>query len=715
VGENALYGDATANRLDGHLGDDTLVGRGGDDTLLGGGGSDDFLYDLGDGVDIVVEIAGESAGDRLVFGAGIAQGDVTYQFGADQSELLVSLAGGGSITLEQQFVGDAAGVDSIHFADGFSIDTLDIFDELTNVAPVVDQGIADLEVDEDTALDFTVPVDAFADANVRNQLTYTAQLAGGLPLPAWLLFDGLSFTGTPLNDDVGAFDIEVTATDDFGQSVTTQFSLTVANVNDSPTVGETLPATQEASTGNSFNYTVPAAAFEDVDAGDLLTLTATLADGSPLPTWLQFDGSQFTGMPDASDVGILSLVVAATDLAGESVSQNLQINVIPGGGLTALFGNENDDSLTGGATAEFVVGGAGDDTLAAGGSSDIYFYNLGDGNDLVRNAVGRGIDDLDLLSFGSGLAVSDVTLAQSGDDLLVSIAGGGQILVQDFYHFGQLAQLQWTDGTTLSYNEIVVQTIGGTTGDDNIVRGDGHHVLGGGGGNDTISAGTGNDIVIGGAGDDYLQGEWHGDAYVYNLGDGDDTIYEYSSSTSFSRHLGDKLVLGPGIAPSEIIVTRNNDDLDDVTITFQGVVGSIFLNEQYAGTNYGLETIEFADGTVWTPSDLAHVGYAQAMTSGDDRIFGIQTNDSINGAEGNDSLYGRLGADVLTGGAGDDYLDGNWHGDTYVYNLGDGHDTIYEYSSHTIHSRHLGDKLVLGPGSRRRTSSSPAMPATGRT
>jgi len=133
-----------------------------------------------------------------------------------------------------------------------------------------------------------------------------------------------------------------------------------------------------------------------------------------------------------------------------------------------------------------------------------------------------------------------------------------------------------------------------------------------------------------------------------------------------------------------------------VTISFQGFAGSILMNEQFGGSNYGVETIEFSDGTVWTPSQLAHLGYSQAKTSGDDYIIGIKENDTISGAEGNDSLYGWLGNDILTGGAGDDYLEGSWHADTYVYNLGDGNDTIQEYSSSTSFSRHLGDKLLLG-------------------
>ncbi|WP_277345435.1 calcium-binding protein, partial [Pelagibius litoralis] len=697
TGDNMLYGDATGNRLDGYLGDDTLAGRGGDDSLLGGAGSDDFLYDIGDGNDLITEVAGDSTGDRLVFGAGILQGNVSYHLSPDQSELLVSLSDGAVITLQQQFAGDEAGIDSLHFVDGSSRSTLDIYDELTNVAPVVDQGIADTVVDEDSLLNLVIAANTFSDANLRNTLTYTAQLVSGMALPAWLLFDGTAFAGTPENGDVGALEIEVTATDDFGQSVTTQFTLTVANTNDAPTLGDSL-SIAEVEVGGSLAAAIPGTAFADVDVGDQLTLTATLVDGSPLPAWLQFDGSTFTGMPGDSDVGFVAVTIQATDLAGESVSQNMQINVLPSGGVALVLGTAGDDDLAGTVADELIVGGLGDDTLSGAGGNDVYLYNNGDGADLLQNTEGRGTYDLDVLRFGEGIAVADVSLIQSGDDLLVSLAGGGQVFVEDYYHRGQLAGIEWFDGTTLSYAEVLAQTLGGTAGDDSLVGDGAHDVMAGGAGNDTIKSSTGFDVLIGGAGNDYMEGWWDGDTYVYNLGDGDDTIYEYSSSTQYSRHLGDKLVLGAGIAPGDIIVTRNAADWEDVTISFQGAAGSILLNEQFGDNRYGVEEIVFADGTVWTQSQLAHIGYAQAMTAGDDYIFGIHENDTINGAEGNDSLYGWLGADSLTGGAGDDYLEGSWHADTYVYNLGDGNDTIYEYSSSTQYSRHLGDKLVLGPG-----------------
>ena len=57
----------------------------------------------------------------------------------------------------------------------------------------------------------------------------SATLADGSPLPAWLSFDPATqtFSGTPLNDDVGALTIRVTATDTSGATATQDFTVTV--------------------------------------------------------------------------------------------------------------------------------------------------------------------------------------------------------------------------------------------------------------------------------------------------------------------------------------------------------------------------------------------------------------------------------------------------------------------------------------------------------
>src|SRR5207237_859271 len=106
-------------------------------------------------------------------------------------------------------------------------------------------------------------------------------------LPGWLSFDAatLSFSGTPGNGDVGSVDLKVIATDLAGDHTSSAFTLTVANTNDAPVLAELLPDAT-ATEDQPFQYTIPAYAFTDEDAGDVLTYRATLADGSPLPGWL---------------------------------------------------------------------------------------------------------------------------------------------------------------------------------------------------------------------------------------------------------------------------------------------------------------------------------------------------------------------------------------------------------------------------------------------
>ena len=67
----------------------------------------------------------------------------------------------------------------------------------------------------------------------------------------------------------------------------------------------------------------------DVDAGDVLTLNATLSNGDALPAWLRFDPvtSTLSGIPGNSDVGSIDVRITATDLAGEQAATEFTLNV----------------------------------------------------------------------------------------------------------------------------------------------------------------------------------------------------------------------------------------------------------------------------------------------------------------------------------------------------------------------------------------------------
>ncbi|WP_254563841.1 putative Ig domain-containing protein, partial [Oscillatoria sp. HE19RPO] len=110
---------------------------------------------------------------------------------------------------------------------------------------------------------------------------------------------------------------------------TTAYSLGVTEVatNNAPVV-QTQIADQSLETGNSFSLDV-SGNFSDPDAGDTLTYSATLANGSPLPGWLSFDSvtGQFSGTPTDSHSGEFGVQVTATDSSGESISDSFGVGV----------------------------------------------------------------------------------------------------------------------------------------------------------------------------------------------------------------------------------------------------------------------------------------------------------------------------------------------------------------------------------------------------
>ncbi|MEN9416874.1 MAG: hypothetical protein RI988_494, partial [Pseudomonadota bacterium] len=160
----------------------------------------------------------------------------------------------------------------------------------TNDAPTLATAIEDQTATEDAAFSFALPANTFADVDAGDALSYTATKDDGAALPGWLAFDAATstFSGTPANADVGALDIQVTTTDKSGEKVSDTFKLTVANVNDAPTL-DTAIGDQTATEDAAFSFVVPANTFADVDAGDTLSHIATKADGSALPGWLAFD------------------------------------------------------------------------------------------------------------------------------------------------------------------------------------------------------------------------------------------------------------------------------------------------------------------------------------------------------------------------------------------------------------------------------------------
>jgi hypothetical protein len=175
-------------------------------------------------------------------------------------------------------------------------------------------------------------------------------LSSGAELPSWLTFENsnLTFWGTPLNVDVGVVTVRVNATDDSGAFVTDDFTVTITNLNDAPVVANPL-ANQTATEDSAFSFTVPNNTFDDVDANESLSLTASLDNGSPLPNWLEFNTTshEFKGTPTAE--ATLKINVTATDSGNATVNATLNITV--GAAQSGSSGGNNGGGGGGGASA----------------------------------------------------------------------------------------------------------------------------------------------------------------------------------------------------------------------------------------------------------------------------------------------------------------------------------------------------------------------------
>jgi|GEM_PF-1854876 len=200
---------------------------------------------------------------------------------------------------------------------------------VTNVndAPTVASPPPPVTVPEGEVTGFPLPPGTFADVDAGDRLTLVARRAGGAALPGWLGFDAAAgyFVTNPDDGDVGPWPLEIVATDQAGASVTATLELTVTDTNEPPERVVDVPA-QNATEDVDFSLSL-AGAFSDPDAGDTLALDARSAGGGPLPAWLSFDGVTLSGRPTNDDVGVLAVVVTATDQGGLTASDVLTITV----------------------------------------------------------------------------------------------------------------------------------------------------------------------------------------------------------------------------------------------------------------------------------------------------------------------------------------------------------------------------------------------------
>ncbi|MDV6345864.1 calcium-binding protein [Nitrosomonas sp. Is37] len=440
----------------------------------------------------------------------------------------------------------------------------------------------------------------------------------------------------------------------------------------------TLQSTGEKITVSSYFYQDAASAyvldaieFSDGTSWDVATVKQKVLQGTA-------GADNLTGF--ASNDTIVGLA------GNDTLSGGNGNDVLEGGeGTDMLYGGAGDDSLRGGAgTNDYLTGDAGNDT---------YLFTAGEGNTTISN-YDNGTGRYDVLRFMEGINPGDVVAMRDPSNLYLTLQSTGEKITVSSYFYQDAASayvldaIEFSDGASWDVATVKQKVLQGTAGADNltgfasndtIVGLAGNDTLSGGNGNDVLEGGEGTDMLYGGAGDDslrggagandYLTGDTGNDTYLFAVGEGNTSIYNYD--TSAGRH--DVLRFMEGVNPGEVTVTR---DPSNLYLTLQSTGEKITVSSYFyqdAASAYVLDTIEFSDGTSW---DVATVKQKVLQgTTGADNLTGFATNDTIDGLAGNDSLSGAGGNDTLMGGIGNDTLSGDNGND--VLEGGEGTDMLY--------------------------------------
>ncbi|HEY5712622.1 MAG TPA: calcium-binding protein, partial [Allosphingosinicella sp.] len=324
---------------------------------------------------------------------------------------------------------------------------------------------------------------------------------------------------------------------------------------------------------------------------------------------------------------------------------------------------------------DLLIGGAGNDLLQGGLGNDTYLFRDGSGSDIVSDTSGS--DEIAFQGALTGAIVRfafadvdhrDLRITFDGRDETVTVMGyftadGAATIESMTFPDGLVSQREVRDG--------VYSTLA-TAGNDTIKTGPFGTTLVGLAGNDHLVGRFGDDTLAGGLGNDLLTGSGGNDTYRFELNGGSDVVRD--TDDIWDGWGGDDTIeFGDGIGPWDLAVSEINGG-NDLLITVGGANGTITIVGTVNDGDQRIERIVFADGTVWTHSDLMRL--ALSPTASNDTFLGSYDGERIDGGTGNDVVDARGGNDLLIGGLGDDLLSGSGGNDIYQFGLGDGHDIV---------------------------------------
>jgi VCBS repeat-containing protein len=640
---NILTGNKGANVLDGEAGADTLIGGQGNDTLLGGAGNDRYVFNPGDGADIIIDVLGS---DTLYIGGGLIEANLEGL--RDGDNMIVSLFGTSeTITLTHWFV-QSEGVNRIEFSDGSSLDRAGI-EGLLNRPPVANPDA--ITVFEDGGV-MNVPTTALlandTDPNVNDVISVIAVGASAIGA-------SVSLAGGHVQYDIGNRFQELgagqTVTDSFGYTISDSkgetasnvVNVTITGVNDVPVTATDAAAVQEdltlVASGNVLDNDT------DVDQGTVLIVA---------------DGGVFTGsygsLTLAAD-GSYNYTLDNSSLAVQSLAA--------GQVVTEEFAYQATDGLVATPSALIItITGINDAPVTAVDTVTVQ-------EDLIVSATGNMLSNDTDIDQGTVLSVVDAGFR----------AG----------NYGNLALGVDGDYTySVDNTSTVVQSLGRTAQLSE------HFVY-------TVTDGI---VGVASALDVYLNGTNDAPILVAPLADQDITFnksfsWQMPSGSFIDIDQGDALDYSATLADSSPLPDWLS--FDPITRTFSGMapktVGyadiQVTATDKVAATGSTVDSLIASD--VFRIS-ISHgnegVGNGQdSSPAGTDSNFndgpgtsagnpgatgGNSAGSILLGTEGNDSLTGGSGDDLLDGSGGNDRLEGGAGNDIYLFGRNGGVDTVIE-------------------------------------
>ena len=271
-------------------------------------------------------------------------------------------------------------------------------------------------------------------------------------------------------------------------------------------------------------------------------------------------------------------------------------DVIRGGaGNDNIYGDKGADSLFGGNGADTLDGGMGADTLTGGAGNDVFVYASGDGKDVITdytsnqdkikitgNAIsGTSVSGSDvILTVGSGsIRIKDgkektLSIFNNSNTIMTTVIGGSTKTATTLKSgLSYSADNSTLTATTPFTGTIDLKDYASTVTIVNASTNTKFVNIKGTARAETLRAGSGGSILNGGGGNDKLYGNSGADTFVYANGDGNDTIYKYTPYLDTIK-ITSGTISNASISGSNVVltvgtgsITINNGQGKDINIT----------------------------------------------------------------------------------------------------------------------------------------------------